>query len=162
MNEKEIDPDIEYFVKSHAEYAAKYEEFSLNNQQVLSKAERLSLVFKICGDMPSASDGVYAKLQLDTALNVIEDSFSRVDYAPKGKSDDGRMYPAQRDYRIVNGYEQIVTYRHRAHSSHFGCNGSINIETLKKVVLFDKVGKDGNSIGDLRALTAPKVSSSNS
>lgn len=162
MGIKVIDPNIEAFVKNHALYKSEYAKFLSNTPSSLSKAYRLDIVFNICEAMESAANGEYAKLQLDTTLNVVEDSFSMVSYAPSGTFNDGRMYPAQEDYRRRTPFYNIATYEHRSHFSHFGQNGAIYIETRDGRALFDKVGADMLTVGELRELSSPKISSSGS
>lgn len=162
MDQKEIDAEVEKFVKSHAAYDVAYKKYSSTNQLAFAKAERLNMVFQICGDLIPATCGIKAKLQLDTTLNVVEDGFSKIEYAPKNSFNDGRMYPAQEDYRRRTGFEEIATYEHRSHYSHFGCNGAISIVTRKGNVIFDKAGADKITVGELRELSSRKISSSDS
>lgn len=162
MGIKEIDPNIEIFVKNHAAYKIEYEKFSSDIPVFFPKPYRLSMVFNICGAMEAAANGIYAKLQIDTTLNVVEDSFSMVKYAPSGTFNDGRMYPAQEDYRRRTPFDNIATYEHRSHFSHFGYNGAIYIETRDGKVLFDKAGADMLTVGALRELSSQKISSSSS
>jgi hypothetical protein len=162
MVKKEVDPDVEKLVKDHPQYKIEYNKLVSEIKLDFSKYERLALVFRVCQDLAPANSMIQAKLQLDTTLNVVEDGFSKVNFAPSGTMDDGRMYPAQEDYRRRSEYEQIATYEHRSHYSYFGDNGSINVTSREGKVLFDKVGADNCTIGELRERSSSKFSSGDS
>lgn len=105
---------------------------------------------EIVREMPTPHSGDTAKVFVDTVLNTIEDEFSGVPYNPQTFEDDGRLYPAQEDFRQKSPVPNVAVYFHKAHASYFGDNGSIRISRRRPPqVLIERAGCDGITIGEL-------------
>jgi hypothetical protein len=57
------------------------------------------------------------------------------------------MYPAQDDAIVdVPGHPTVTCFRHRAHRTFIGANGSLEIQKLNGDVLLSKFGADGRGV----------------
>lgn len=161
---KELDAEVCERVKAHTQFQKLQAEANGSEAQHFKREQRLSLIIAIAQDLPSANDNIEAKRNLDTIINFIEDEFSGVAYDPNNWDRDGRLYPAQEDYRRKTSHPSIYTYRHVAHESHFGTNGAILIEITngpqKGQVLLDCPGRDNLTVGNLREQPPSAISGS--
>ncbi len=142
-------PDICSFVSFHSAFLSLA---STCASRCPSRSERLALFFAVLLDLPALHTQAEAKYAFDTALNVIEDRFSGVPYSPGTWMTDGRMYPANEDFRRRSNVDCVAVYYHRAHASYFGSNGAIRVSerrTAQPAILADRPGADGKYIGDL-------------
>ena len=104
---------------------------------MLSKGERLRIVYERLFDAPPAATANDALRLLSEVLNAVEDEFSSVPYNPLSWQSDGRMYPPQLDSeRPVPGNPLLRRFRSKRHNTFFGANGSILIEDLDGNVIF--------------------------
>lgn len=145
--------DIENFVKNHPSFIHL---LAIGNDAAPTKKQRLDLYFELVGQMPMPVGMIEAKGCCDAILNIIEDQFSGVKFSPETWMNDGRMYPAQADSRRKCASDDVSHYRHKAHSSYFGANGAIKIESSPNFgvgtqVYVDRVGSDGKRIDDILA-----------
>jgi hypothetical protein len=122
---------------------------------LLSRSERLDLFFEIANEAAAFADGPSAKAFLDELLDAIEDAFSGI--FPGNSANwrtDGRMYPADEDYRRESENPQVAAYDHLRHLSYFGANGSFRFTTKPRgqfpaQILIDRPGQDGRTIDEL-------------
>ena len=159
---KELSPEVEQFVRTHPSFLQLQSQTADN---IASRSERRSVFFAVIADAPVSATMQQAKCLLDTALNVIEEQFSGVPYAPQNWRSDGRMYPAGEDFRRKMPTDLVACYFHRQHESQFGANGSFRIlerHPVNPKVLMDRPGRDGLFIGDLlekNSQQSPRISS---
>ena len=114
-----------------------------------SLSKRLNEFYKRLSALPSARSAREAREQLTTTLNEVEDEMTSIPYNPDNWQSDGRLYSPRNDSRReVPGRKDIVRFRHLAHNTFFGKNGSIEIQNLKRDILFQKTGADGNGVRD--------------
>lgn len=149
----QVDPITENLVKNHHFFLSEYQRYTLSGEKAFTRPERLNIVWVVCKDLPVAHDGVFAKLQLDTTLNVVEDHFSNIIWSPSMTIPEGRMYPAGEDWRREDGFINAATYKNRGHISHFGINGAILVQkidnkTRNQITVFSKIGADDRNVGD--------------
>lgn len=121
----------------------------------ISKTERLEVFLEVAKTTPPCSDMQSAKAVLDEILTAVEDAFSGVPANPGQWRNDGRMYPADEDYRRASPNPKISIYAHVGHVSYFGCNGAFRITTRSRGLfpprtLIDRPGDDGRTIDDLQ------------
>lgn len=80
-------------------------------------------------------------------MNDVEDQLSGVPFHPENWQTDGRLYPPQEDNKhLVLGHPEVSRYRTVAHNVFIGSNGSIEVQTLRGHVLFQKLGADGRHV----------------
>ena len=84
---------------------------------------------------------------IDATLNAVEDELTSIPFEPNAWRTDGRMYPAQDDAIVdVPSHPTITCFRHRAHRTYIGSNGSFEIQKLDGQVLLSKAGEDGLNV----------------
>jgi hypothetical protein len=114
-----------------------------------SKQERLSEFFRRLLNAEPAHNASEARSQLTNILNEVENEMTSIPYGPSRWESDGRLYPPMDDsVRKVQNRKDVVRYRHVAHNTFIGNNGSIEIQDLKGNVLFQKAGADGKGVWD--------------
>ena len=147
----QVDAGTKVLVEGHDFFLSEYLRYTNNNLQTFQRAERLNILWVVCNDLPRADNGIFAKLQLDTTLNIVENNFCNLPWNPAEPSD--RLYPAGEDFRRNSGSDDVATYRNRAHYSHFAVNGAILIEKQlgANAIVFSKSGADGRNVGDFNA-----------
>ena len=115
--------------------------------KILSKEQRLKLFFERLSEAPVATSAEEAFQLLAETLNRIEDAHSGVPFDPSNWQSDGRLYPPQEDSkRSVDGRENLHRYRSRGHNTFISSDGAILILDLSKNVIFEKSGRNGESI----------------
>lgn len=86
---------------------------------------------------------------IETTLNAVEDEMTNIPFNPATWQTDGRLYPAQDDSIVdVPGVPDVLAFRHVAHRTFIGPNGSFEIQTLDGRVLITKPGVDGDHVWD--------------
>lgn len=116
---------------------------------MISRQERLELFVQRLLDAPAANTHDEAYTMLCGILDAVEDEFSGVAANPAAYQNDGRMYPPQPDSaRSVEGREDMIRYRSRAHNTFIAPNGAIAIVTIgaNNKTICSKPGADGKDI----------------
>ena len=114
-----------------------------------SKQERLNEFFHRLSKQKRARDAAEARNQLTDTMNEVENEMTSILYDPAKWESDGRLYPPlDNSLRKVPGRTDVVRFRHVAHNTFIGSNGSIEIQDLKGIVLFRKAGSDGKGVWD--------------
>jgi len=114
-----------------------------------SKRERLIEFFHRLSKQERARNAAEARDQLKDTLNEVENEMTSIPYDPAKWESHGRLYPPLDDsLRMVPGRNDVVRFRHVAHNTFIGNNGSIEIQDLKKNVRFRKAGSDGKGVWD--------------
>lgn len=113
---------------------------------MLSKAERLRLIFERLLAAPPASSIGEAKTLLAAVMREVEDTHSGVVCDPQ-LSGDGRMYPPLDDRYLKERTPNREVFNNLAHATSFGSNGAIRIEVKRtREVVCDKMGTDGKPV----------------
>lgn len=108
---------------------------------VLTKAQRLEIVFQRVSSAPSATTAAEAIEQMHGTLDAVENVFSGV---PKeespGRVATPRMYPPQADSMVTNT-DGTITATSRGHITIYGSNGSITVvDRSTGKIVFQKSG----------------------
>jgi hypothetical protein len=119
-------------------------------ESAMDKGERLRLFLKALAADEAANTCDEARDLLESALNEIEDRYSRIPDNPMALTSvsDGRLYPPRDDFER-GSTPTYRRFRTKGNIVFFGVNGAIKIETLFGDILLDKPGADGRLIGDL-------------
>lgn len=113
----------------------------------LSKFERFQEFLKRLQALPLAKSHDEAFKFLTDTLNQVEDELSDIPFRPEHWQTDGRMYPPEEDNaREVEGRGDLIRYRHKAHNTLIRDNGAMQIRDVNGGLLFDRPGKDGQSV----------------
>lgn len=113
----------------------------------LSKSERFAEFLRRLEQAPPARSHDEAFKLLRDTLNQVEDELTDIPFQPDLWQTDGRMYPPEEDNaREVEGREDVIRYRHKAHNTFIRDNGAIEIRDVSGTVLFAKPGSDGRAV----------------
>jgi hypothetical protein len=118
---------------------------------LLTKAERLALVFASLRAESPAADHDEAMTMIAATLCAVEDEFSGIPYNPEEPGTDGRMYPPTERFRYLKWERPGARcYRQTAHATFVADNGAVEVRSRKAgelgPVLFEKEGKDGRKV----------------
>lgn len=112
-----------------------------------TKETRFVIFLERLAAKPSARTAQEALALLSGVLNEVEDELTEIPFDPGASATDGRMYPPQEDHaRDVPERHDLVRYRSRGHNTYIRNNGAIEIQDLKKRVVFQKPGYDGAGV----------------
>ena len=121
----------------------------MNDGPALTKRERLAEIFRRLELAPCSQTAEEMYQLLCRTITAVEDEMTTIpNDPPKPPIDDGRIYPPQDDQKkFVKNRPDLRRYVSRAHNTLIRDNGALTILDHKKVVVFDKVGSDGEGTG---------------
>ena len=115
------------------------------------RSERIAEFLRRLAAAPAANNAADAYRLLCDTLNEVEDQLTSIPFDLSNSDTDGRLYPPLADnIRAVPNYSLVKRYRHRAHNTYIGENGSIEIRPVPDgPPLLSKAGNDGRGVWEL-------------
>ena len=117
---------------------------------MLSKAERIELIFEAIGAAPCCNSADEVLDLIKREMNAVEDAHSGVPENPENWQTDGRLYPPQEDHRRGDPAPGLRRYRSKGHVSLISDDGALKILALDQTVVFQKKSCSGSEVPNVQ------------